>query len=149
MTLDEFDALEPIQNHLDKNASLDGCMFETFGEELQYVLQQPNNHIWTYIEEDNFLYYVSGYHLVNRLGYMITKKPYDGKEVSIKVHDFGIAFPVQWTGPGDNGGFIYGVEVRAYESYHPDGTPDTESHYDSYDIQWFDTKEERDINLEW
>lgn len=143
--LDEL--LKPIKNHLDDNASLDGNMFETFGSELAYVMSQPNNKIWTYCEEDNFLFFQSGYQIVNRLGYLITAEPYLGEETSIRVHDFGIGFPVMWEGEGDNEGLIYGVEQRAYENYLPNGQPDLESHCEIMNIEWFATLEERDEEL--
>ena len=86
-TEEEFDLLNPIQNHLDNNASLDGCMFETFGAELDFVRSQPDSHIWTYAEEGNILFLSSGYHLVNRLGYLVTKHPYDGEYTTVRLAD--------------------------------------------------------------
>lgn len=43
----------PVTNHIDDNASLDGCMFETYGEELVFVRNANINHIWTWIECDD------------------------------------------------------------------------------------------------
>lgn len=78
-----FDTFEPQKNHLDENASYDGYMFETFGKELEYVLsvsRETPNRVWTLVDADNGkLYICSGYHLVNRMGYFITKKPLDEK----------------------------------------------------------------------
>ena len=31
----------PITNHLDTDAAFDGCMFETFGVEIEFVRAQP------------------------------------------------------------------------------------------------------------
>jgi hypothetical protein len=77
----------PIDNHLDDNASFqdengNGIMFETFGDELQYVLDIANtepNQVWTYIDGDQGTWITNGYHLVNRIGYFITAVPYDDK----------------------------------------------------------------------
>ena len=77
LTEEAFDAKFPLlRNHLDDNASLDGVMFETYGDELAFVLQQNSNCIWTYMDNDNGrLCFSSGYHLVNRLGYVISTVP--------------------------------------------------------------------------
>ena len=76
----EFDAwwgnYEPIKNHIDAYAD---DKFETYGEELDYVLSIANsepNRVWTLVEgDDGNLYITSGYHLVNRLNYFVTKNP--------------------------------------------------------------------------
>ena len=89
------------KNHIDKKASFDGCMFETYGEELDYVYKMiKKNCVVTIIEgdeeterEETFidsfgvvfkeilldtnLYYTSGFHYVNRYGYLILEKPYE------------------------------------------------------------------------
>ena len=103
---------KPIKNHLDDNASWDGFLFETFGEELQYCfeLAKKENRVWTIIEcdevvsedvTDDFeyddvydedddgyvppcLYIVSGFHYVNRQGFLITEVPYEF-ETEVKI----------------------------------------------------------------
>ena len=35
---------KPIQNHIDTNASYSGAMFETFGEEVEYVRAYPDQN---------------------------------------------------------------------------------------------------------
>jgi hypothetical protein len=78
LTEDEFDAqYHPVKNHLDDNASFDGCMFETYGKELLHVvdcLKGTKRQVWTIIESDcnDNIYYVSGMHIVNRLGFLVT-----------------------------------------------------------------------------
>jgi hypothetical protein len=80
ITYDEFEEqYVPIKNHLDDNASYDGVMYETFGDELQYVLSLANDEyhktrVWTVIADCHSTVVVSGYHLCNRLGYIITGK---------------------------------------------------------------------------
>ena len=55
-------------------------MFETYGEDLEYVLSLANNpkqkkRVWTAIDgDDGGLYLVPGYRLVNRVYYVITKE---------------------------------------------------------------------------
>ena len=80
LTESEFDAIKFVDNHLDDNASWDGAMFETYGDELQFVLAQPNDRICTILEADSWngsplLLVTSGYHLVNRLGYLVAAAP--------------------------------------------------------------------------
>jgi hypothetical protein len=76
---DQYDAwdakYQPIQNHFDPK---EGSKFETYGEELDYVLSIANTEparVWTLVDGEDGLYIVSGYHLVNRLNYFITKNP--------------------------------------------------------------------------
>ena len=33
----------PVKNHIDDHASYNNCMFETFGEELAYIVSLSNN----------------------------------------------------------------------------------------------------------
>lgn len=81
---DWFDTFNPIPNHIDENASFNdgehGYMFETYGEELEFVKAQEPNRIWTYGEGDNGTYIWNGWHVVNRLGYFITTLPFDDKQ---------------------------------------------------------------------
>ena len=88
MTMEEWEAkYKPIINHLDENASFqnendEGIMFETYGEELEFVRSQNPLCIWTYHHgESNSSYIGSGYHLVNRLGYFITEIPFEENQI--------------------------------------------------------------------
>lgn len=74
---------KPIVNLYAENPSLDdgegGIMFETYGGELDFVrgvaVTNPH-HVWTYIDgDDGKTVIVNGFHLVNRIGYLITTKP--------------------------------------------------------------------------
>lgn len=77
MDFDEwFDTYKPIPNYLDDNASFDGHMFETYGEEVALVKAQDENRIWMYGSGDNGGTFVwNGWGFVNRLGYFITEVP--------------------------------------------------------------------------
>lgn len=90
MTQDEFyEQFHPVKNHLVEDAPFDGCMFETFGEELDYIHSLKTNnksykHVWTILEDDGKLYYSSGYHFINRMGYLVTKEEWnDDIEVNL------------------------------------------------------------------
>jgi hypothetical protein len=78
LTEDEFKSkFTMVKNHLDDNASLDGCMFETYGDEVDYITSlAETNTVWTYLEGEDDCYFVTGMHLVNRIGYFVTKEPY-------------------------------------------------------------------------
>jgi hypothetical protein len=80
MTYDEWaEAYQPRANHLRRGEETD--LFETYGIELGYVLATADlkpAHVWTLIDGDVGTYVVNGYHLVNRIAYLITKEPFEG-----------------------------------------------------------------------
>jgi hypothetical protein len=106
ITEDEFyEKYKPIDNHLDSNASWDGKLFETFDDELLYCfeLSQKENRVWTIVEcddvewepdeddddddetyEPSCLYIMSGFHYVNRIGFIVTENPFD-RDIEIKL----------------------------------------------------------------
>ena len=82
ITEDEFDETYSLRkNHLNPNASWvigdgPGCLFETYGEELDFVRQQDPRTVWTFLDgDDGDLFVISGYHFVNRIGYLISTTP--------------------------------------------------------------------------
>lgn len=75
------DLFQPLANHLVKTEVAEGCLFETYGPELEHVRAvaraQPDR-VWTMVSGDSGKWYISqGYHLVNRIGYLITEREYD------------------------------------------------------------------------
>ena len=86
-----FEQFKPIPNHIDLNASFNdgenGYMFETYGDEVDFVKEQKINKIWTYGEgDDGGTYIWSGWRVINRLGYFITTVPYDdSKDYQIQI----------------------------------------------------------------
>lgn len=83
MDYDEWwEKFKPVPNHLNPDASANQTMFETYGDEVQYVCDKSNNPdtertVWTYLDGDEGSYIVNGYSIVNRIGYFITEKPAD------------------------------------------------------------------------
>ena len=77
MDFDEWCATyKPIKNHIDTNASFDGEMFETYGDEVAFVKEQDGPYIWTYGDGDDGGSYIwNGWSFVNRIGYFITEVP--------------------------------------------------------------------------
>lgn len=98
LTEEQFnEQFTPVQNHIDDNASFDGCMFETYSPQIDFVAEMnKENRVITIIESDSEyetnhdgesvanLYYISGYHLVNRLGFLILDKPYT-EDFEVKI----------------------------------------------------------------
>jgi hypothetical protein len=77
MTEEEwFNTYKPIKNHIDENSSFDGHMFETYGDEVEFVKSQSPDKIWMYGQgDDGGLYIWSGWGFVNRIGYFISENP--------------------------------------------------------------------------
>ena len=83
LTYDDFlEKYTPLNNHFCRTAAHDGCMFETFGHELDFVRACDPQHVWTLIDNNDGWYGVSaGLHFVNRIGYLITEEEWqDGTE---------------------------------------------------------------------
>ena len=54
-------------------APFNGCMYEPFGEELEYIKAIPNNRVWTIIDNNEGRFIIlTGRHLINRVGYLVT-----------------------------------------------------------------------------
>jgi hypothetical protein len=88
MDYDDFiDTYKPITNHIDTNASFDGMMFETYGDEVEFVKAQDENRIWMYGDgDDGGSYLWSGWGFVNRIGYFITEVPFpDNTTIQVRV----------------------------------------------------------------
>jgi len=84
-TIDEWEEkYKPIKNHLDENTSFDGCAFETYDEEVEFVQTQNPYNIWTLVNAEDESYVVPGFCWVNRELYFVTEKPFT--EENLKEH---------------------------------------------------------------
>lgn len=77
---------KPIANPFRDNAEIDGYVFATYGEEYEFVRRQPSDNVWTFIVYDGSRSAIwiisSGYHMVNRMGYLVTARPCPPEGVS-------------------------------------------------------------------
>jgi len=73
--LKKLQAMEDTGNLLpDDMCSFGGCMYETYGEDVEYLKTIPNKRIWTIIDEGDEMFIIAGYHIVNRIGYFVTNE---------------------------------------------------------------------------
>lgn len=54
--------------------------FETYGDDLKTVLAHDEKYVWTCVDGDEGMYFISGYHYVNRIYYLITNEPWEESE---------------------------------------------------------------------
>jgi hypothetical protein len=92
LALDDWEAkYRPINNPINHTSGWNGKMFDTYGKELAYVLNQKPENIWTWWDTDSGSEIVAGYHLVNRIGYFITEnswsEPLESYDVEIREED--------------------------------------------------------------
>lgn len=105
ITEKDFELMYPCQiNHIERKkndtsikdediCSFNGCMYETYGPELDFVREMSKeNRVLTIIESDEetddfapVWYITSGMHHVNRIGYLITEKPIIGDDFEVKL----------------------------------------------------------------
>lgn len=85
MTYDDWiEKYKPVQNTVSNREEYNGWMFETFGEDDEYVrkMAETNPHnVWTVItgtERGDVI--IQGWHYVDRFCYFITENPFDEKE---------------------------------------------------------------------
>lgn len=71
-----------------RGSSFDGTMFETHGDQKDYVASEVEERIWTLISVDDELWIVSGWHFVNRMGYFVTKESFKS-DIQVLVGEAG------------------------------------------------------------
>jgi len=65
----------------------DGKMYETYGEELEYINSVPAEFVWTLVDGDEDTVVVNGRAFVNRLGYYVSKNPHDPEDLIVVEFD--------------------------------------------------------------
>jgi hypothetical protein len=92
-----FSDYNPQINHIMRNktnpdikdediAPWSGCMYETYGEELEYIhsFLNKSRHIWTIVDNDGELVLQAGYWLINRMGYIVTERPWETEDILVE-----------------------------------------------------------------
>jgi len=69
---------KPIKNHFSSDP--DQTMFETYGEEVDFVANYDPKYIWTNLQGDMSDLLCAGYHYVNRIGYYISSVPWEHED---------------------------------------------------------------------
>lgn len=93
LTEDQFDTEFTLRkNHLNPHAGWGigegpGSLFETYGEELEFVRSFHPRYLWTLVDgDDGDLYIISGFHFVNRIGYFVSFSPTpDGTTIQVRI----------------------------------------------------------------
>jgi hypothetical protein len=80
MTFDEADEkFRFMVNNYDEYATFNGLMFETYGDEVEYVksiLSSSPDRVWTFGDGDDGGGYIwNGWSFINRIGYFISEVP--------------------------------------------------------------------------
>ena len=65
---------KPKSNHFNNNEH--DYLYETYGQDVEYVRNYDPNYVWTYVDGDMCSLIVAGYAYVNRIGYYITEVPW-------------------------------------------------------------------------
>lgn len=90
-TMNDWEATyKPVSNHLDDNASFQdengvGIMFETYGEELEFIQSVDEHKVWTYVDSELGTEVLAGYYVVNRIGYFVTEVPWEDQNTVVSV----------------------------------------------------------------
>lgn len=81
MTFDEWlEKYKPVKNHIVSDRPFDDLMFETFGDEVDFVRAQKESRVWTWVDDGEHSSITNGFAFVNRQGYFIASIPYDEVE---------------------------------------------------------------------
>lgn len=93
ITEEEFiEQYKPCLNHFhnDPEREWNGWMYETYGEEEEHIREVAKvneRFVWTILDADNGLTIVSGWHYVNRFGYILTELPADEDFIDVILED--------------------------------------------------------------
>ncbi len=64
---------KPKDNHINGQ----GKMYDTYGEEYDYIKSLDQKYVWTYVDGDMSSLIIAGHHWVNRIGYYVTEVPWE------------------------------------------------------------------------
>jgi hypothetical protein len=75
---------KPIKNHF-RDPQHQEIIFETYGEEWEFIKAQDPRHVWTNIQGDMSDLVVAGVAYVNRLHYYVTEVPWENEDDYVLV----------------------------------------------------------------
>jgi hypothetical protein len=75
---------KPIKNHF-RDPQHEEIIFETYGEEWEFIKAQDPRHVWTNIQGDMSDLVVAGVAFVNRLHYYVTEVPWENEDDYVLV----------------------------------------------------------------
>lgn len=73
---------KPEENHIKTSNEL---MFETYGEELEYIQSLDPRYVWTSVQGDMSDLIVAGVAYVNRLCYYVTEIPWENEDEYVLI----------------------------------------------------------------
>lgn len=76
----------PETNFTSPHASFNGCLYETYGDDLTYVERCPATRVWTLIDADGTHVIVPGRHIINRIGYFVTRRAFGLTSAPVGVY---------------------------------------------------------------
>lgn len=80
---------KPIGNTIaDSNGET--IVFETFGDEYEFVKNSPDNKVWTWVDGGDGTYILSGRHYVNRIGYFVTEVEWDSAHMVVPYEKYEV-----------------------------------------------------------
>jgi len=93
LTEEEFDARFPlVPNHISPTGTWafgdgPGCLFDTSGPEFEFVRRYDPRKVWTLVDgDDGDMYVINGLHLVNRVGYLLSRDPVpDNTAIEVRI----------------------------------------------------------------
>ena len=78
--------LSPVQGYGFDFGDGDTLLDMSEPSEFDLVEQTPDNRIWTAVENDGVITIVSGYHRVNRIGFIITQEAFnESDDISVAL----------------------------------------------------------------
>lgn len=90
MNYEEFvDKYKPIKNTFTEGSAFDDTMFETYGNEYEFIKnlidEGQGQKIWTYVCEGDSEVIVAGWHFVNRMGYFVTEELWETDDEFVEL----------------------------------------------------------------
>ncbi len=82
-----YSYFSPYKHPESKFDSWGGLGIETFGSDLSLMRKLDKEYVWTVIDgcDDNSQWIITGFHHVNRICYLVTKKPHLWIDVEFRI----------------------------------------------------------------